>query len=100
MTEDRRVVQMNYSEGTNVAPKGARAYLVLLNPGGGEDRIVILVRSRSGRWVRKYESAKRLTNPRAVTIPPEHRLYGDERLWDYDAEETAARLRTAWEADA
>jgi hypothetical protein len=89
---DRRVVACNLSEATKVAAQGAKAYVVLPNPGSGHDRIEVLVRSRGGRWVRKWENARRLTNFRAVTIPPDHPRYADERLWDYEAEALAARL--------
>jgi hypothetical protein len=92
---DRRVVQCNYTEAVSVAATGARAYLVRANPGGGDDRIVILVRSRGGRWIEKWESIRRVGNFRPKTLPPEHPLYGDERIWDYDAEAMAARLTAA-----
>jgi hypothetical protein len=78
---DRRVVQCNYAEGTKIATKGARAYVVYPNPGGGHDRIGILVRSRGARWVEKWERADRLTNFRVKTLPPEHPLYGNDRLF-------------------
>lgn len=71
-TPDRRVVQCNYAEGTKIAAKGARAYVVYPNPGGGYDRIGILVRSRGARWVEKWERADRLCNFRVKTLPPEH----------------------------
>lgn len=89
---DRRVVACNFREATNVARKGARAYLVRPNPGGGDDRVVILVRSRGGRWVEKWEDIRRLENFRCKTLPPEHPLYWDERIWDHDAEAMACRL--------
>jgi hypothetical protein len=89
---DMRVVKCNYLEPTKIASAGSVAYLSLTNPGGGNDRIVVLVRSRSGRLVRKWESIKRLGNFRAKTIPPEHPRYGDERLWTYNPEETAITM--------
>jgi hypothetical protein len=89
---DRRVVQCNYAEPVSVATAGARAYLVRLNPGGGDNRIVILVRSRGGRWIEKWESICRLKDFRCKTLPLEHPLYCDGRLWDYEPEAVAARL--------
>lgn len=78
---DKRVVQCNYARATVAIPKGARAYLVLPNPGGGADRVEVLARSRGGRWVRKWESIRNLTGFRIKTIPPEHPMYGDDRLY-------------------
>lgn len=92
---DRRVVQCNYVSGTGVAAAGARAYLVRGNPGNGHDRIVILVRSRGGRWVEKYEDIRRLDGFRGKTLPPEHPMFRDERIWDWHADETAATLAHA-----
>ena len=92
---DRRVVQCNYREATNIAAEGARCYLVRPNPGGGDDRIVILARSRSGRWIEKWEDIRRLRDFRVKTLPPEHPLHGDERLWDYEPEAMARRLADA-----
>ena len=58
-----------------IASPGARAYVLRPNPGGGNDRIVILVRSRGARWVEKWENASRLCDFRLKTLPPEHPLY-------------------------
>lgn len=88
----RHVVQCNYAEPVSAVATGARAYLVRPNPGAGDDRIVILVRSRGGRWIEKWEGICRLENFRRKTLPPGHPLYGDERLWDYAAEAMAVRL--------
>lgn len=92
---DRQVVQCNYTTAVSAVAAGARAYLVRPNPGGGDDRIVILVRSRGGRWIEKWENIRRLGNFRCKTLPPEHPLYSDERIWDYDSGAMAARL-AAW----
>lgn len=94
-TADRRVVQCNYAAPVSAAPAGARAYLVRPNPGNGDDRVVILVRSRSGRWVEKWEDIRRLENFRCKTLPPGHPLYGDERIWDDDPELMVGRLSGA-----
>lgn len=81
---DRKVIQCNYAEGTSSAPEGARAYVVLPNPGNGHDRIMVLFRSRGGRWVEKWESIKRLRDFRVKTLPPEHPMYSHSRqLFDY-----------------
>lgn len=80
---DKRVVACNYRESTSIFSKGALAYLIWGNPGNGRDRILIFGRSRSGRWISKHESIKRLHNFRMKTVPSEHPLYSDERLVDY-----------------
>lgn len=91
---DRRVVACNYVEGTTACRTGAKCYVTLANPGAGNqpDRIAILARSRGGRWIVKWEATKRLGNFRAVTFPPEHPLYADERIADINADLLAARL--------
>jgi hypothetical protein len=89
---DRHVVQCNYAVPVSTAAAGSRAYLVRPNPGGGDDRIVILSRSRGGRWIEKWEDIRRLENFRCKAIPPEHPMYWDERIWDHDAEAMATRL--------
>ena len=92
---DRRAVQCNYVVPVSAAAAGARAYLVRPNPGGGDDRIVILVRSRGGRWIEKWEDIRRLENFRCKTMPPGHPLYADERIWDHDAEAMADHMASA-----
>lgn len=93
---DLRVVQCNFTETTNVAAAGARAYVMGTNDGNGNDRIPIMVRSHGARWVEKWESAARLTDLRLKTIPPEHPLYG--RFWNAPTGEWAAAIVAGWEA--
>lgn len=94
MDMDRTVIQCNYTDGTNVASSGARAYVIGDDNGGGYERWRLLVRSRSGRWVEKWENAKRLNDFRLKTLPPEHPLYGDERIADGDwAARTLANIK-------
>jgi hypothetical protein len=78
---DRRVIACNYTETTNICPKGGLAYVWLTNPGGGNDRIPLIARSHSGRWVHKWESMKRLENFRFKTLPPEHPRFKDHEYW-------------------
>lgn len=94
---DRRVIQCNLTTSQKTAVKGARAYVVLTNGGGGSDRIVILLRSRGGRWIEKWQDIRTLENFRAKTIPMGHPLYGNERIgWlVHDVEATAAMLNEA-----
>ncbi|WP_157239523.1 hypothetical protein [Catenuloplanes japonicus] len=74
---DRQVIQCNYMRPTPTAAVGARAYVTLVNPGNGHDRITVRVFSRGKRWVEKWEDICRLGNFRLKTIPPEHPMYGD-----------------------
>jgi hypothetical protein len=99
-TAGRRVVQCNYAEGTAAVADGARAYVVLANPGNADDRIEVLARSRGGRWIRTWADIRRLHDFRCKTLPPEHPLYADERLWDYEPDAMAARLQVASSRDA
>jgi hypothetical protein len=75
MEEDKRVIACNIIEPTPTAVRGALAYLEWPNGGGGNDRVPLLIRSRGGRWIHKWEDMRRLGNFRFKTIPPEHPLY-------------------------
>jgi hypothetical protein len=79
---DRRVIQCNIAVGTKTAVQGARCYVLWLNPGWDNERLSLLIRSRSGRWIQKWERIENLTGFRVKTIPPEHPLYRDVRLVD------------------
>lgn len=94
---DRRFIACNYREGTGVAAEGALAYVVLWLGGNLPERVSVLVRSRGGRWVQKWESMRRLTNFRLKTIPPAHPRHGDERInWaDGTAENVAVLARVS-----
>jgi len=94
-TEDRRVIACNYIEGTNVAALGAKAYVIPQLGGNLPERVRILARSRGGRWVEKWESVRRLSHFRIVTLPPEHPRYADARLWDCEVGESDVR-RLEW----
>jgi len=97
---DRRVIQCNLTRGQSTASAGARAYVVLTNPGGGSDRIVVLLRSRSGRWIEKWQDIRTLENFRVKTIPVEHQMYGNDRITGiYDPQGTAAKLNDAHERE-
>lgn len=72
---DLHVIACNYRDGTKIAAGSALAYVCWTNPGGGNDRIPVLARSRGGRWVRKWEAMHRLRNFRFKTVPAEHPRY-------------------------
>jgi hypothetical protein len=91
----KRVLVCNYREGTSIAAPGARAYFSLGLP-GLPDRAYLLVRSRSGRWVQKWENVKRLCNFRFTQMQPEHPMYADTRIADYLTDDTLQRLQWAF----
>lgn len=74
--EDKRAIACNLTEATSTASRNALAYLQWPNPGWGNERVALLIRSRGGRWIEKWEDMRRLGNFRFKTIPPEHPLYG------------------------
>lgn len=78
---DWRVIACNFIERTSECSKGALAYVIGVP--GDPARIHLLARSRSGRWIDKWESLRRLDNFRFKTLPPEHPRYGDRRMFDY-----------------
>jgi len=96
VSEDKHVIVCNYTEGTGIVAKGAKAYVVLQLGGNLPENIPVVVRSRGGRWVRKWERVRRLDNFRLKTLPPEHPRYSDDRIFEpYDADEALRRLRWA-----
>lgn len=93
---DHRAIQCNLTASQKTAAKGARAYVTLANPGGGSDRIEILLRSRGGRWIEKWQDIRTLADFRIKTIPIGHPLYHDQRIrWHYEPELWATRLNEA-----
>lgn len=88
---DKRVIACNYLEAVSVASKGALCYVV--GTAGDAENIELLIRSRSGRWIQKWERLKRIGNFRFKTLPPEHPRYKDERIATYFAEERLAWLK-------
>lgn len=88
MADDRHVVQCNYTEGITSVAQGARAYVIYPNDGNGAERICVLVRSRGGRWIEKWEDIRRLGNFRVKTLPSEHPLYDNHRLMSAEYADT------------
>lgn len=78
---DLKAIVCNYIVPTKIVALGARAYVVTMYLGGNlPERVMVVVRSRGGRWVEKWESMRRLDDFRLATIPPGHPRYGDERV--------------------
>jgi hypothetical protein len=82
--EEIKAVACNFAVPTKIAAKGALCFVLLSNPGWGNERIVVLIRSRGGRWIRKWERIDRLTNFRVKTVvsadPVFERVKGSEYL--------------------
>lgn len=76
----KRLIVCNYSEATKAIPKGAKAFVQLSNGGNGHNSICILVRSRGGRWISKWERIHRLSRFRIQSVWPENPMYWDDRL--------------------
>lgn len=95
---DIRVIQCNYAVGTKACAEGARAYVWLTNPGGGNDRIQVVARSRGGRFVERWEDIRHLRDFRLRTMPPEHPVY--RRLasisWDEETVAILNQMREYW----
>lgn len=94
VSADREVIACNYREGVSAVSRGSLAYVALGNPGNGHDRVMLLARSRAGRWVEKWEAIFRLGNFRLKRLPPEHPLH--ERLASAPGEAELESLRNAW----
>ena len=93
--EDKRVIACNYRSPAKVARTGALCYVLDPNYGMGCERVRLLLRSRGGRWIDKWEDTRRLTHFRGKTLPPEHGRYHD--VWgrfpsSYVSEEDTVEL--------
>lgn len=95
---NRRVIACNFRVSRAAVRRGALAYVSRPDYGSGHERVVLLIRSRGGRWIHKWEAVKNLTNFRVKTIPPEHPRFEDERLWSAEVDDDLAR-RLAKRAD-
>lgn len=73
---DFRVIACNLTEATSAASDGTLAYVLDPNRGNVSNRMRLAIRSRSGRWIEKWERLDRLDNFRFKTLPPEHPLHG------------------------
>jgi hypothetical protein len=92
--EDKKAVQCNYRVGTSVCVKGSRAYVLDADFAGARVRRVrVLARSRSGRWIDRWESPRRLHLFRFKTIPQGHPTFG--RIGNAALSEEAVRRLNA-----
>lgn len=96
MTDDIRAIVCNYTESTKIVKAGSKAYVVHAYLGGNlPERVLVIARSRGGRWVEKWESLRRLGNFRLKTLPPEHPRREHHWLQYSATEEHLDRLRRA-----
>jgi hypothetical protein len=66
-----RVVQCNYRNHTSACASGSRAYLTH-SIDSARKRVRVVARSRSGRWIVRWERLGLLCNFRFKTLVPEH----------------------------
>ena len=78
---DKKAIVCNYIESTKIVTKGSLAYVCQTE--GGAENLKVLVRSRGGRLICKWERIKRLTNFRAKTVPEASPRYFDKRIIDF-----------------
>lgn len=74
---DKRAVVCNYAVPTGPVAAGAKAYIVGAFGGNLPENVEVMVRSRGGRWIRKWERVRKLDRFRWATVPPGHPRYGD-----------------------
>ena len=84
---DKKIIVCNFATPRKTASEGTRAYFAS-NSGGTIDggNVNLLYRSRGGRTIVKYERLKHLKDFRLATLPPDHPLYNDERVFKADEE--------------
>lgn len=87
----------NHREGDKICRPTAQCWIMWTNPGGGFDRNMMVVRSRGGRWVKKWMRADRLTNWRIKWVPPELRGIAMDLTSREDVERVLERMRQTWE---
>lgn len=80
LVSDKKAIACNYVESTSECAEGALCYIRQPNGGNCAERIEILARSRSGRWIIKWESTHRLSHFRFKAIPAQHPRYNDDRF--------------------
>ncbi len=68
-------IACNYSVDTKSASSGSLAYIVMPNGGNLHNRVRILSRSRSGRWIRRWERLAALTDFRRKRIPEQSPIF-------------------------
>lgn len=89
-------VACNVARETGAAAARARCYV--LGVPGSADSASLLIRSRSGRWIEKWERTKLLANVRVVTMVPDNPVAGRlPRLSRETADKLVERIATIQE---
>jgi hypothetical protein len=83
-SRDRKVIACNYVSSTSACAAGSLCFVTQFWNGEEKSRVQILARSRSGRWIQKWEGIDKLSSYRIKTLPPAHPLYYDCRITSYD----------------
>lgn len=83
MPESKIFIYCNIRTDRSAARAGSKAAISTTNPGNGHERIKILVRSRVGRYVCKWEALKYLRNFRAKRIPESHPHFERIDIFDF-----------------
>lgn len=76
---DLRPIACNTASGSSGYSSGSLAYIQRMDG----DRVKILVRSRGGRWIKKWLSLADVTNFRIKRLPCEHPLYPRVTDWSH-----------------
>lgn len=82
MTEAiRKVIACNLRLARKEFSRGSLAYAIFLNYGNANESIQVCGRSRSGRWIEKFEAIGHLENFRVKTISSESPLWDRSEYW-------------------
>lgn len=97
---DKIAIACNFAVPISECPLGGLAYVIDLNPGSGGASVRLYARTRSGRWIDKWERRHRLCNFRVKTIPAANaRLYTSlwtDKLERKEALQGWAKCYTEW----
>lgn len=86
----------NHRDGDGICRPSAQCWIMWTNPGGGFDRNMMVVRSRGGRWIRKWMRADRLENWRVKWVPPGLRGTAMDLADREEVERVLARMQRVW----
>ncbi len=79
---ERKVIACNLLVDTKAASMGAAAYIVDAAYGNACNSVLLVIRTRTGRWVEKWERTWRVGCFRLKTLAPEDPRFKDERIPD------------------
>ena len=93
-SDDRLAVVCNLIDGGSYCRDGSLCYVTQVN----DDRVQVVVRSRSGRWIQRWTSIKNIRNARTKTITPKNQFYCGYRI-DLDTPSLLSLLPLSSEGD-